>query len=384
MQTRKSILVCEDDAVQQRVLVAALKQAGYEARAARNPAEALLQVRARVPDAVLADVQLEQGSAFDLLRSFRRSGMDAPVIMMSAYATSTMQDRALAAGAASFFEKPCDLKDVIGSVRAAVAERRAPKLGLRVLLADEHAGVRFALERGLLAAGFDVVTASDAPRALEEVRSAIPAIDIAFVDIHLPGFDAKEVISEMRRAQPGLYVAMTTGDATPDEIHAGYQAGASTLVRKPIAPDRFADYAKTLAGAARDRRLAAEKAAREAADPWHRHLVRWAKSYGSAPRGSVRRRRFQAALAGAAAVVVAVFAAGAIDATIAAMDECKAKADRVLEVAAERLGDGPSAEAAFQQWLMIQQLQMGREANEATQRYYDQQMELQRMQGFRR
>jgi len=63
-------------------------------------------------DAVLTDVQLQDGNAFDLLGDLRRFGVDAPVLMASAFATDGMKARAREAGVKHFFEKPFDLPKI--------------------------------------------------------------------------------------------------------------------------------------------------------------------------------------------------------------------------------------------------------------------------------
>ena len=51
MDSRRSILVCEDDPVQLAILSAALGQAGYDTVTARSPGEALRKVKERPADA---------------------------------------------------------------------------------------------------------------------------------------------------------------------------------------------------------------------------------------------------------------------------------------------------------------------------------------------
>ena len=112
MKTMKNVLVCEDDPVQLKILTTLIDQAGYRPISARTPSEAVIAARRCGVDAVLTDVQLQDGNAFDLVGDLRAIGFDAPVFMASAYATDGMRDRARAAGVKRFFEKPFDLRQI--------------------------------------------------------------------------------------------------------------------------------------------------------------------------------------------------------------------------------------------------------------------------------
>src|SRR5437667_7547961 len=112
MKPTKNVLVCEDDPVQLKILTTLIDQAGYRSLAARTPGEAVNAARRCGVDAVLTDVQLQDGNAFDLVGDLRAIGFDAPVFMASAYATEGMKDRARCAGVKRFFDKPFDLRQI--------------------------------------------------------------------------------------------------------------------------------------------------------------------------------------------------------------------------------------------------------------------------------
>jgi CheY-like chemotaxis protein len=126
MEEKKRVLVCEDDPVQLAILRAAFGQAGYDTAGARSPQEALASGPA---DLVVADIHLRQGDAFDLIAGLRRSGRDAPTLMISGEVTPLLQERAIRAGARGLIGKPCDVPSIVRVVRGLLAppELRAPK-----------------------------------------------------------------------------------------------------------------------------------------------------------------------------------------------------------------------------------------------------------------
>lgn len=58
-----------------------------------------------------------------------------------------------------------------------------------VLLVDDEKLIQRSLEKTLLRAGFDVLTAPDCPGGLEVFSQNADAVDIAVLDLNMPGFD---------------------------------------------------------------------------------------------------------------------------------------------------------------------------------------------------
>jgi DNA-binding response OmpR family regulator len=120
MKTKKRVLVCEDDPVQLAILAAALGQAGFETATARTADEGL---RAAPVDAVVSDIHLKRGDAFDLLAGLRRAGRDCPTLMISGSATPLLKERAIRAGVRGLIEKPCDIPSIVRVVRGLVESK---------------------------------------------------------------------------------------------------------------------------------------------------------------------------------------------------------------------------------------------------------------------
>ncbi len=387
MNAPRNVLVCEDDPVQLKVLEAAFRRAGYGTLTARSPGEALEAVRGRRAHAVVADVQLDRGNAFDLVQGLRRGGMDAPVIMMSAYATPGMRQRAVAAGAVEFFEKPCDPREVVRRVDRAVAEEVRERIQARVLVVEDHPQLRALYRAFLKQAGCEIVEAEDGFKAMERLQAPGAPVDMVLMDVHVPGPSGAALVQEMRRAVPGLFVAMVTGEAGYEDIQAGYRSGASALLRKPVSRQDLIAFVKASLAKAREARRAAGRARERAAEPRLRRIVRWVRSSLSAPKGSRRHKRLVTLAVGAAFVLGGLFAGTLLDSGVRAAEDYAKKADQALE-AADRTA-GPAAEEiragrAFQQWYLAEQVGLTREANEISRRNSERMADLQVIRGFQR
>ncbi|MHB1547632.1 MAG: response regulator transcription factor [Acidimicrobiales bacterium] len=104
---------------------------------------------------------------------------------------------------------------------------------MRVLVVDDDPAVSNALARALRLEGYDVSTAADGSRALEEIAVRPP--DAVVLDIQLPKVDGLEVCRRMRAAGDDTPVLMLTArDAIEDRVQ-GLDAGADDYLVKPFA-----------------------------------------------------------------------------------------------------------------------------------------------------
>lgn len=78
---------------------------GYEVRCAMNLAEARAHMAAQMPDAVILDIMLPDGSGYDLLAEIRTAG-NTPVLMLTALGDTDSTVRGLSGGADDYLAKP--------------------------------------------------------------------------------------------------------------------------------------------------------------------------------------------------------------------------------------------------------------------------------------
>ena len=104
-----SVLVVEDDAVLNRVIQAALERAGYRTHSAETCAEGLALAIGEMPGLLVLDVNLPDGTAWDLLKDIRRGRPDdeVPVIVISSNSVSRVQLRKNRVD--KFFPKPIEM-----------------------------------------------------------------------------------------------------------------------------------------------------------------------------------------------------------------------------------------------------------------------------------
>jgi two-component system response regulator MprA len=102
---------------------------------------------------------------------------------------------------------------------------------MRVLVIEDDDGVRSAVRRALLVAGFEVVVAASGNEGLGLVGETVP--DVVVLDLGLPDVDGMEVCRRLRAGGDRVPVVMLTArDAVEDRVD-GLEAGADDYVVKP-------------------------------------------------------------------------------------------------------------------------------------------------------
>ena len=115
---------------------------------------------------------------------------------------------------------------------ALMGERRS-----RVLVVDDEADLRRALERALVLHGYAVETAADGTQALRSLAAQAP--EVVVLDVAMPNVDGLEVCRRLRQAGDRTPVLMLTARDTVDDRVAGLDAGADDYLVKPFALDEL-------------------------------------------------------------------------------------------------------------------------------------------------
>ncbi len=105
------MLLAEDNPVNQKVAMRALRMLGLEAELAVNGAEALALLKSKHFDAVLMDCQMPVVDGYEATRAIREwelatPGRHIPIIAMTANALSADRERCLEAGMDDHLGKP--------------------------------------------------------------------------------------------------------------------------------------------------------------------------------------------------------------------------------------------------------------------------------------
>ncbi|HYN52771.1 MAG TPA: response regulator transcription factor [Thermoleophilaceae bacterium] len=114
---RRTVLMVEDETSITEPLSEALQREGFATEVARTAAEALRVAANELPDLVLLDVMLPDGSGYDVCRALREQS-EVPIIMLTARGEETDRVVGLELGADDYIVKPFSAREVAARIRA--------------------------------------------------------------------------------------------------------------------------------------------------------------------------------------------------------------------------------------------------------------------------
>jgi diguanylate cyclase (GGDEF)-like protein len=233
---RPHVLVVEDDPPSRALLTARLAQAGYEVTSTGSRSEATARLQEALPDAVVADVLLPDGTVHELLRELRAApgGEEIGVVLVSARAAFPDKVEAIASGADAFFEKPIDWDSLLERLQALLERwQGGPQ---RLLIVEDFAEQAAFLKTVLEAAGYEVRVSPD-PRTFESDLHAYNP-DLILMDILLPGISGYALTRYVRLdpAHASVPIVFLTTEAQTEARIRGLHAGGDDYLTKPVAP----------------------------------------------------------------------------------------------------------------------------------------------------
>ena len=251
------VLVADDDQVTCENATALLNELGMRGSWVLSGAEAVEQVllaHQKEDDffAVILDWKMPGMDGLETLKAIRRNlGKDVPVIIISAYDYSDIQDDFLRAGADAFITKPLFKSKMLqvlqlfidtGKVSSSDLEADETKLALsgkRVLLAEDNEMNREIAVEILQMENILVDTAVNGQKALELFEAAVPGYyDAVLMDIQMPvmnGYEAADAIRSLDRSDAKqIPIIALTADAFAADIIKSRSAGMNDHIAKPI------------------------------------------------------------------------------------------------------------------------------------------------------
>jgi signal transduction histidine kinase/CheY-like chemotaxis protein len=123
-----TILVAEDNAVNQRLLMTILESRGHRVRAASNGAEAVDLFHSGEYDLILMDLQMPEMDGIEATAAIRASEngkLHVPIYAFTAHAMAGDRERCLAAGMDGYLSKPVKLDDLLNVVNEVAAKEFA-------------------------------------------------------------------------------------------------------------------------------------------------------------------------------------------------------------------------------------------------------------------
>lgn len=198
---------------------------------------------------VLIDWKMPDMDGLETTRELRkRLGRDVPILIISAYDWSDIEEEALEAGAQGFISKPLFKSNLFQGLSRYVEEEPGTTeqkeehtwefAGKRILLAEDNDLNWEIADEILKNAGFELDRAENGKICVEKFEQSEEAFyDLILMDIRMPvmdGYEAAKAIRALDRRDAGLPIIAMTADAFSEDIQRCLTCGMNAHIAKPI------------------------------------------------------------------------------------------------------------------------------------------------------
>ncbi|HKY31024.1 MAG TPA: response regulator transcription factor [Candidatus Polarisedimenticolia bacterium] len=121
------ILIVDDQEELLNGLAVNFRREGYDVLTSTRGETALSLAAREAPDLIVLDVMLPGMSGLDVCRELRRTGVEAPIIMLTARGEEIDRVVGLEIGADDYLTKPFSLRELLARVRARLRRRPAAR-----------------------------------------------------------------------------------------------------------------------------------------------------------------------------------------------------------------------------------------------------------------
>ncbi len=103
---------------------------------------------------------------------------------------------------------------------------------LSIIIIDDDPVIRDIFVQTISSTGHEILTAENGEKAIELAKQK--PLDVAFVDMRMPGLDGLETFREIKKLRPEITTVMITGFADYEKIEAAIKEGAVDCMQKPF------------------------------------------------------------------------------------------------------------------------------------------------------
>ncbi|MCX5899774.1 MAG: response regulator [Proteobacteria bacterium] len=241
------VLVIDDSLTIRQALSRELQKLGLTVTEACDGMAGLDIATGQRFDLIITDIALPGLDGLDLCRKLKSSTAtkSTPIIIVSSHDTEEDIEKCFEAGAAAFASKLEGRQELLRHIEK-VLSRSFFLRDRMVLVVDDSRLIRNIAREGLIRAGFNVLTAENGIKALEQLRLHRP--DLIISDISMPEMDGYELCSALRKkpewATIPFVVMSTAGERSV--IRRMMERGACAFLEKPFNTEQLVITAEKL------------------------------------------------------------------------------------------------------------------------------------------
>ena len=252
------VLVADDDTDTCLSISSMLTEIGMRSEWTVSGKEAVIRAKHSIEIgdefyAYIIDWLMPDMNGIETVRRIRRViGDSKPIIILTAYDWSDVEEEAREAGVTAFCEKPLfmsQLRDILSNPIQKKDKPEKPEVlceGKRILLVEDNELNREIAQTLLEDAGFKIDTANDGVEAVEKLEQGAPdQYDLILMDIQMPVMNGYEAAKRIRTMSDpviaSIPIVAMTANAFEEDREKAFEAGMNGYLSKPVSAEKLMD-----------------------------------------------------------------------------------------------------------------------------------------------
>ena len=248
------ILIVDDDEVMLQSTADTLESLGASAEQSRSGSEAIEMIKkkhlsGKDYDVIIIDWKMPEMDGIETIRQIRSEiNSDSPILLISAYDRSDIEDKAKEAGAVGFVSKPLfrstlydKINILIGKESGSleVEDDNSDLEGLRILVAEDN-DINWEIISAMLSMfGITAERAENGRKCVEMIKEAEEgSYELIFMDVQMPEMNGLDATKAIRKSEnpwaASIPIVAMTADAFSENVTECLNAGMNGHIAKPV------------------------------------------------------------------------------------------------------------------------------------------------------
>ncbi len=236
------VLIVDDEPSFGELLKTLLKSHGHDALTATNGRDGVAAFKEHRPHFTLLDLRMPEMDGLEVLKQIRQIDAQAAVMILTAWGSDEMEQKARLLGATDFLSKTLSLDTILTSLARGLKPPPPPEKDAvpqtdAIFLAEGKKELLGSFSKFLSQHGMTVKAAKDGQTVLGMLDKELPQVIV--LDMDIPGTKGLDVLKKLREKNYKGGIIIMTERQHSSILKESWDMSSVDILGKPVDPERL-------------------------------------------------------------------------------------------------------------------------------------------------